>query len=589
VQTIEKGWSDDKKYRLTTADGKQLLLRISAFAEHDRKQAEFNMMARAHEHGVCTAQPIEFGLCDDGQQVYQLCTWLPGEDVQAAMMHMSEPEQYAVGVKAGELLCQLHALPAPKDVEPWNSWFFGKVQDRLAFYQTHPIQSFGGDIVARFLQENKAWLNNRPQCLSHGDFNQTNLIVQPSGQVGVIDFNAYNKDHGDPWWEFDPVNWGGEVNAHYNSGLLNGYFAGKPPQEFFRLFAYYNAYCALAALCDSSQHHQGTPDEGRRHLENILGWHDDFTRVTPSWYLERAKHEQKLGSIHVLNIGWEDAIVLESDGHYALVDAGEPGRGAYIVDYLQRLTGNAAVHLDFIIGTHAHVDHMGGFPFLLNHPSITVGQAFAKHEPNPDLADEIDRGHYQNFLTGCASRGVEVTQHGLDNIVLILGNMTVTLLNGAPLTGCSTNQDSLCQLVQAGGFKALLAADMTGAANELAMCQQINSTIDLLKIGHHGMGDSTGRAFVKKLRPSVAVYTNGNSWQTESHDVTLGVKKGLSGYRNLQKVGTAQYVTTDNGGIVAVIGDDGVEYYAIKEFTKNGDVSIYERREEIVLRQITPP
>ncbi|MCL2446157.1 MAG: MBL fold metallo-hydrolase [Oscillospiraceae bacterium] len=298
---------------------------------------------------------------------------------------------------------------------------------------------------------------------------------------------------------------------------------------------------------------------------------------------------KKLGSIHMLNIGWEDAIILQSAGHFALIDAGEPGRGAYIVDYLQRLAGHAAVHLDFIIGTHSHVDHMGGFPYILEHPHITVGKAFLKHEPDPDLADEIDRGHYQNFLTGCDNKGIEVVQHNLGNVVLTLGSMTVTLLNGTALTGCSTNEDSLCQLVQVGDFNALLAADMTGESRELEIGKTINGTVDLLKIGHHGLRDSTGRKFAKKLRPSVAVYTNGSSWEVESHDVTLGVKKGLDGYRNLKKIGTTQYVTTDNGGIVAVIDEHSVEYHAIKEFTQKGDSLLYERRDDIVLREITPP
>ena len=32
----------------------------------------------------------------------------------------------------------------------------------------------------------------------------------------------------------------------------------------------------------------------------------------------------ELGHAHVLNTGWEDAILLESGGHYALIDAGSP-------------------------------------------------------------------------------------------------------------------------------------------------------------------------------------------------------------------------------------------------------------------------
>ena len=297
----------------------------------------------------------------------------------------------------------------------------------------------------------------------------------------------------------------------------------------------------------------------------------------------------ELGSIHILNTGWEDAIVLESDGHYALIDAGEPGRGPYIVDYLQRLAGTQAVHLDFIIGTHSHVDHMGGFPYILGHPDITVGKAYAKREIRPDDTDAVDRGHYKNFLTGCEGKGIEVVLDDLDNLALTLGNMTVTLLNGAPLAGGATNPDSLCQLVEAGGYKALLAADMVSDAKELGVYNQIGSPVDFLKVGHHGMGDSTGRAFARKLRPKAAVYTNGSSWEIDSHDVTLGVKKGLKSYTYLHSVGTVQYVTTDNGGIQALFGENGIELRAIKEFTKRGETLVYETRGEITLRPIAEP
>jgi len=288
-------------------------------------------------------------------------------------------------------------------------------------------------------------------------------------------------------------------------------------------------------------------------------------------------------SIHILNTGWEDAIILESAGHYALIDAGEPGRGPYIVDYLQRLAGADAVHLDFIIGTHSHIDHMGGFKYILEQPGITVGKAYVKREATPGSR------YYQEFIAGCEGKGVAVVQDNLDMLALPLGNMTVTLLNGAPLEGGATNPESLCQLVEAGGLKALLAADMVSDAKELGVYDQIDGAVDFLKVGHHGMGDSTGRAFAGNIRPKAAVYTNGSSWEADSHDVTLGVKKGLSGYNNLKSVGAVQYVTTDNGGVMAVFGENGIELRAIKEFTKKGETLVYETRAEITLRPIAEP
>jgi len=289
-----------------------------------------------------------------------------------------------------------------------------------------------------------------------------------------------------------------------------------------------------------------------------------------------------LGAIHVLNTGWEDAIVLESGGRYALIDAGEPGRGPYIVNYLQRLAGGDRVHLDFIVGTHSHVDHMGGFPYILEHPDITIGKAYAKREAGGS-------GHYRNFIAGCANRDIEVVLDELDGLELSLGNMKITLVNGAPLAGGVSNPESLCQLVEVGGMRALLAADMVSNNKELGICRQIGRDMDFLKVGHHGMGDSTGFLFAAMLRPKVAVYTNGSSWEADSHDVTLGVAKGASSYHNLRMAGAAQYVTTDNGGILAMFGENGMDIRAIKEFTKKDLPSIYELRGETELRTVVPP
>ncbi|NLA77853.1 MAG: hypothetical protein GX851_08525 [Clostridiales bacterium] len=41
---VTKGWSGDKKYCVTTADGTKYLLRISPAEQYDRKKTEFEMM-----------------------------------------------------------------------------------------------------------------------------------------------------------------------------------------------------------------------------------------------------------------------------------------------------------------------------------------------------------------------------------------------------------------------------------------------------------------------------------------------------------------------------------------------------------------
>lgn len=76
-EPITKGWSGDKKYCVTTANGTKYLLRISPMEQYEKKKNEFEMMQRVSALGVPMCQPIEFGTCDEG--VYSLQSWIDGD------------------------------------------------------------------------------------------------------------------------------------------------------------------------------------------------------------------------------------------------------------------------------------------------------------------------------------------------------------------------------------------------------------------------------------------------------------------------------------------------------------------------------
>lgn len=229
IEPITKGWSGDKKYYIETTDGKYMLLRVSDIEEQDRKKAEYGMMERVYELGTLTSQPLGFGLCNSGKSVYSLSSWLDGEDAETKLPLMSETEQYVLGLKAGEMLRKIHTLPAPDNAVPWGEWFYRKVKDRIDFYAANPIKSENGDKIVCYLKENRYLLDGRPQTFNHGDFNISNIMIMPDGQISVVDFNYFNKDHGDPWWEFDAIPWGTKPSAHFYTGLIRGYFNGEPP------------------------------------------------------------------------------------------------------------------------------------------------------------------------------------------------------------------------------------------------------------------------------------------------------------------------------------------------------------------------
>jgi len=284
IEPLNKGLSGDNKFYIETADEQRLLLRVAEIEEFERKKTEYDMLQRGASLGILTSTPIDFGLCDNGNSVYQLLAWVDGKDLEDALPSLSETDQYACGLKAGKLLRKINTLPAPENAEPWFDRFWLKVLRRIEFYKTHNLKSDSGDLIVGFLQENKHVIDNRPQTFIHGDFNISNLILTPNGEIGAIDFSCYNEDYGDPWWDIFTFIWGTEVPGYFYSGLINGYFDGKPTGEFFNVISYYLAYDALAALCDTSVGEQGEPQDGQRHMANILLWLDNMNNPVPTWY-----------------------------------------------------------------------------------------------------------------------------------------------------------------------------------------------------------------------------------------------------------------------------------------------------------------
>lgn len=130
-------------------------------------------------------------------------------------------------------------------------------------------------------------LDDRQQTFWHGDFNVGNHMVTPEGEVATFDYNYWNLDYGDPWWEFVLIQWGKEPPTHYFTGMINGYFDNDPPHDFFNMLSYYYACDALSALCYTFIGAEpGSPEDGRRHMENILRWFDNMQNPVPAWYLK---------------------------------------------------------------------------------------------------------------------------------------------------------------------------------------------------------------------------------------------------------------------------------------------------------------
>jgi len=280
---INKGWSGDKKYRATDADGTDYFLRVSPVERLDNRKTLFEMTKQVAALNVPMCQPLEIGLCDGVQSVYTLYSWINGVDLRDMLADYSEAEQYQFGVKSGEILRRIHTIPVPVGTEDWAARYNRKIDKRIEVYINQPLRFDGDHFVLDYLAQNRGLLTGRPSCFQHGDYHEGNMMLD-GGRLVIIDFDRY--DFGDPWEEFNRITFSAALSPHFASGQLDGYFGGKPPAEFFGLMAFYICTNAVSALPWAADFGQGEVDTMLRQAKDVLEWFDNMRNPVPTWYLK---------------------------------------------------------------------------------------------------------------------------------------------------------------------------------------------------------------------------------------------------------------------------------------------------------------
>ena len=286
---IHKGWSEDKKYRVTTEGGTKYLLRITHIFRYETRKFLFAMLEKVAELEIPMCAPVEFGTCDDG--VYSIQSWIDGENLSDILPSLSEAEQYALGFKSGEIVRKIHTISTPEkeiDFLPykknWAERFNCKADRNIKLYRECEHKIDGGDYFIRYIEKNRNLLENRPQCFQHGDYHTGNMMVDDGG-LQIIDFDRY--DFGDPWEEFNRIVWSAQLSPSFAAGQLKGYFDGEPPLEFFKLLAFYISSNALASIRWAVTFGQDELDTMTKQTQDILEWYDNIMQnPIPTWYLK---------------------------------------------------------------------------------------------------------------------------------------------------------------------------------------------------------------------------------------------------------------------------------------------------------------
>ena len=133
-----------------------------------------------------------------------------------------------------------------------------------------------------FIVKNRHLLSDRPQTYQHGDYHIGNMMVDQHGVLTVIDFDR--DDFGDPWEEFNRIVWCAQASPLFASGMVDGYFDGNVPTEFWKLLVLYIASNTLSSLPWAIPFGEAEITTMKNQAAQVLGWYDNMRTYVPNWY-----------------------------------------------------------------------------------------------------------------------------------------------------------------------------------------------------------------------------------------------------------------------------------------------------------------
>lgn len=282
-ELIEKGWSGDLKYCVVDEEGHRYLLRVSSAERRDRVKRTFERMQKVGELGIPMCESIEWGECDEG--VYVLQTWIDGEDAEEVISGLSEDRQYTYGLDAGHFLRKIHSISAPDGDHNWEEYFNRKIDRKLVGYAECSLKYPDGELMIGYIQANRYLLAGRPVAYQHGDYHIGNMMIDAEGRLVIIDFDK--DDYGDPWEEFNRIVWCAQAAPAFARGIVDGYFDGAVPEEFWRLLALYIATNTVSSLPWAIPFGQEEIAVMLKQGENVLRWYEGMTNPIPTWYRQQ--------------------------------------------------------------------------------------------------------------------------------------------------------------------------------------------------------------------------------------------------------------------------------------------------------------
>lgn len=262
-------------------------------------------------------------------------------------------------------------------------------------------------------------------------------------------------------------------------------------------------------------------------------------------------------TISMLDIGQGDAVLIQTGAKNILIDTGddkyyEDGKkGKENTQLLTELQKLKIDHIDTLVMTHAHADHIGkadkviaqyGVKELVYNGIPSTSKYFINAlkaaKANGTQQVKVKAGDVLDFGNGVSFEIVSPSQSLIDeDTAAIKAKKKVDV-----------NNESVVGRLTFGNFAMLFTGDAEGPVEKtMAASYGKKLKCQVLKAGHHGSKTSSTAEFLKLVQPESVVMSLGvNNQYGHPHEALLN---------RLQKQGIKNIYRTDANGTITIVSD----------------------------------
>ena len=210
--------------------------------------------------------------------------------------------------------------------------------------------------------------------------------------------------------------------------------------------------------------------------------------------------------IAVLDVGQGDATFVRFPNQISmLIDGGDRSfqwdQGEKtVLPFLQSMN---ALHINYLVGSHPHNDHIGGFLTLINSVAIDT-LILSGYQYNSKLFASLLRdAKNKNVSIKIVGKGDLLMPDPLCRVYIL--HPDSTHIRSENFHGAECNNSSVVLKIQYGENSVLFTGDLEKSGEQPLLHYDSFLESEILKIGHHGSSTSTSDDLLEKVNPLLAL------------------------------------------------------------------------------------